>query len=245
MKTHTLKTFLTYLLLAITIISFTNCSKSDSAPQKPKQTCHIITVSENSTTYNISYNSDGKITKVAYDTYVSSFTYGGNAIIINTTNSGSFSTKRTITLNDNGLVINIRDEYDASVTTLSNSALDYRGDELIKLTSTSNSGGAPSVTTYSWTNGNLTDVTSDSYSQTYDYYTDKPVADWDYLRFQLQLSYGNSVNIINNKNMIKSTSDGSTTTNFGYTFDEDGKVTAVSTNDGTTADILNYQYQCN
>src|ERR1700743_1766935 len=103
MKTRTIKSFVTYLLLAIAIISFTNCSKNDSAPQKPKQTCNIITVVENNTTYNISYNNNGQISKVAYDTYVSDFTYGGNVIIVNTTNSGNFSSKRTITLNDKGL----------------------------------------------------------------------------------------------------------------------------------------------
>lgn len=237
MKTIRLTT-LTSLLM---ILAFASCKKDKDEKKKPN--CRIITItpSTSGNSFNISYNSEGKISSISTGNDVTTFAYSGNTIIGTTTTSGTFSSKKIITLNSNGLATNVKTEFNAAGTNWSNDLYEYSGTELIKATSTSSSGGTPSVSTLTWSNGNLTSITSGSSVSTIDYYTDKPAQEGDYLDIA-QLVGG--FQIYKTKNAIKSLFSGSSITSFDYNFDGDGKITALTASGGSNI-TYTYQHQCN
>jgi hypothetical protein len=236
MKTLRLTTITSLLL----ILAFTACKKDKDEKKKP--TCRIITITPSSgNSFNISYNSDGKISTMSSGNDITTFAYSGNTTIATTTTSGTFSSKKIITLNSNGLATNVKTEYNTSGTNWSNDVYEYSGTEIIKLTNTSSSGGSPSISTVTWNNGNLVSITSGSSVSTIDYYTDKPAQTGDYLDIA-QLVGG--FQIYRTKNAIKSLFSGSTITSFNYNFDGDGKITSLTAS-GSTNITYSYQHQCN
>jgi hypothetical protein len=234
MKTLKLLPALTTTLFIISI--FASCKK-DSKPD-----CNIITITPSSgDAFNFTYNSDGTVSTMSSGTDITTFAYGGNTVIATTTSSGTFSSKKIVTTNANGMATNIRTEHNMSGTDWNNDALEYSGTQLIKSTSTSSSGGTPSVSTYSWTNGNMVSSTSGSSVTTIDYFTDKSAQEGDYLHIaQLVAGY----EIYRTKNAIKSITSGSSITSFSYSYDGDGKITSLSAT-GSSAIIYTYQHQCN
>lgn len=232
---------LTTLASLLMILAFPACKKDKDEKKKP--TCRIITItpSPSGTAFNISYNSEGKISTLSSGNDVTTFAYSGNNVIGTTTTSGTFSAKKIITLNANGLATNVKTEFNASGTNWSNDVYEYSGTELIKATSTSSGGGTPSVSTVTWSNGNLVSITSGSSVSTVDYYTDKPAQEGDYLDIA-QLVGG--FQIYRTKNAIKSLFSGSTITSFDYNFDTDGKITSLTATGGSNI-TYSYQHQCN
>lgn len=230
------------ITVALLVTSILFSCKKDSTPAKPA--CRIITVSR--TGYdlvNLSYNSEEKLSSVSEGTYTTSLVYSGNTIIATTTQAGvAYSQKKIITLNSNGLASNVRTEITnhTGTTTWENIVYEYSGNELIKSTQTSSVGGAPAITTCTWSGGNLITGVSGPTSITFSYYTDKP-AQGDYLFLSaLQQGYP----IIRNKNAVKSLFSGSDILNFAYTYDSDGKVTSIIIT-GSASETITYQYQCN
>lgn len=223
------------------ILAFTGCKKDKDEKKKP--TCRIITIipSPSGNTFNVNYNSDGKISSISTGNDITNFAYSSNTIIAITTTSGSFSSKKIITLNSNGLATNVKTEFNTTGTNWNNDAYEYSGTELIKATSTSSSGGTPTISTLAWSNGNLISTTSGSSVSTIDYFTDKPAQTGDYLDIA-QLVGG--FQIYRTKNAIKSLSTGSGITNFNYNFDADGKITSLTASGSSNA-TYSYQHQCN
>src|SRR5690242_6758617 len=177
MKTIRLATLASLLM----ILAFPACKKDKDEKKKP--TCRIITItpSPSGSSFNISYNTEGKISTISSGNDVTTFAYSGNTVIGTTTTSGTFSSKKIITLNSSGLATNVKTEYNTTGTNWSNDVYEYSGTELIKATNTSSSGGTPSVSTVTWSNGNMVSVTSGSSVSTIDYFTDKPAQQGDYL----------------------------------------------------------------
>jgi len=231
---------LTTVTSLVIILAFTACKKDNDEKKKPN--CRIITITPTTgNAFNISYNSEGKTSTISTGNDVTTFAYSGNTIIGTTTTSGTFSSKKIITVNSNGLATNVKTEFNSSGTNWSNDVYEYSGTELIKSTSTSSSGGTPSVSTITWSNGNLISVTSGSSVSTVDYYTDKPAQTGDYLNIA-QLVGG--FQIYKTKNAIKSLLSGSSITSFDYNFDGDGKITALTATGGSNI-TYSYQHQCN
>ena len=223
------------------IITMAGCKKDKDEAKKPD--CRIITVTPTTSgsSFNISYNSDGKISTISTGSDITSFAYSGSTIIATTTNSGTFGSKKIITLNANGMATNVKTEFNASGTDWSNDVYEYSGTELIKATTTSSSGGAPNVSTVTWSNGNLVSISSGSGVSTLDYFTDKPAQTGDYLSLaQLVAGY----QIYKTKNAIKSLFSGSTITSFDYSFDGDNKITSLTATGGSNI-TYSYQHQCN
>jgi hypothetical protein len=225
----------------LTIISLAGCKKDKDEAKKPD--CRIITITPtpSGSAFNISYNSDGKISTISTGSDVTTFAYSGNTVIATTTNSGTFSSKKIITLNAQGLATNVKTENNASGTDWNNDLYEYSGTELIKATSTSSTGGTPSVSTLTWSNGNLVSITSGSNVSTIDYFTDKPAQVGDYLHIA-QLVGG--FQIYRTKNAIKSLLSGSSITSFDYSFDADNKITSLTAT-GSSNVTFTYQHQCN
>jgi hypothetical protein len=224
----------------LTIITMAGCKK-DKDDKKPD--CRIITITPSPTgsAFNISYNSEGKISTISTGGDITTFAYSGNTVIATTTNSGTFKRKMIITLNGNGLATNVKTETNASGTTWNNDLYEYSGTEIIKATGTSSAGGTPTVSTLTWSNGNLVSITSGSSVSTLDYFTDKPAQTGDYLHIaQLVAGY----QIYRTKNAIKSLLSGSSITSFNYTFDADNKISSLAAT-GSSNTTFNYQHQCN
>jgi hypothetical protein len=224
----------------LTIITMAGCKK-DKDDKKPD--CRIITITPSPTgsAFNISYNSEGKISTISTGGDITTFAYSGNTVIATTTNSGTFKRKMIITLNGNGLATNVKTETNASGTTWNNDLYEYSGTEIIKATGTSSTGGTPTVSTLTWSNGNLVSITSGTSVSTLDYFTDKPAQTGDYLHIaQLVAGY----QIYRTKNAIKSLLSGSSITSFNYTFDADNKITSLAAT-GSSNTTFTYQHQCN
>jgi hypothetical protein len=239
MKTIQLTAAATFL----TITTLIGCKKDKDEARKPD--CRIITATPTPTSsgdpFNISYNSEGKISTLSQDMDVTTFAYSGNTVIATTNTSGTFARKNIITLNADGLATNVRTETNTSGTDWTNQAFEYSGTEIIKATTTSSGGGTPSVSIVTWSNGNLVSITSGSSTTTLDYYTDKPAQTGDYLSLaQLVAGY----QIYRTKNAIKSILSGSSINNFDYSFDGDGKITSLIAT-GASNTTYSYQHQCN
>jgi hypothetical protein len=229
-----------FLIAVIITSAFASCKKDNP----PKPICRIITVTPSgggTSLYNLSYNSDGKLSTSSYSSNTTTFSYIGNTIIQTTTNGGTFGSKKTITLNANGLASNVKTENNVAGTVWDNTLYEYSGTELIKSTGTNSAGDPASISTFAWSGGNLVGITSGSSTSTITYYTDKPAQTGDYLSL-LQLLFG--FDIYRVKNAIKTSVSGSSTTSYSYVFDTDGKITSVSVT-GNSTTTLTYQYQCN
>lgn len=229
-----------FLMAATFTAAFASCKKDDA----PKPDCRIITVTQvpagmNSTS-NLTYNSDGKLSVVTTGNETTVYVYSGSIIIANSTISGIFNSKKTITLNANGLVSNVRTEQDETGAKWDNYVIEYNGTEILKDTYTTSEGGAPSIETYTWSGGNLVTITAGSTTTTLEYYTDKPSQTGDYFKYtQLTTGY----EILRAKNALKAISNGSDITNFDYSFDTDGKIISMILTGASTVNY-NYQYQC-
>jgi hypothetical protein len=230
------------LIMAVVFAAIIASCKKDEAP---KQTCRIITatqvISGMNSTFNLTYNSEGKLSSVTEGKQTSVYVYGGNTVIVNTTSDGLFYSKRIITLNTNGLASNSKTENDITGSDWDNISYEYNGTEIIKSTFTVSAGGAPTIETYKWSGGNMVSLTSGSTSTILEYFTDKPSQSGDYFYFtQLIAGY----NVLKAKNALKSISTGSDITNFDYNFDADGKITSFVCTGGSSY-TQTYQYQCN
>ncbi len=225
------------LLLSLSLTIACSKKKKDN-PEPP--TCRIITVNGGGATFNIDYNADNKITKVTSGSRINTYQYDGNTVIVHTTNSGTFHTKKTYTLNSNGFVTNKRTEFDEAGTDWDNSEFLYNGGtQVIKTTITNSSGDIPTIYTHLWDNGNMIPAGSSAH----EYYTDKPQQPGDFFFFQELLEH-DGMKVYGSKNALKSVTVGSTQVLITYAADQDGKITSMTVQRGTLADIANYQYQC-
>lgn len=225
------------LLLCLTI----SCSRNkNDAPEPSEPTCRIITVSGGGINFNITYDTKNRITKVTSGNTASTYQYNGSTVVVLTTNSGSFHSKKTYTLNSNGFVINKRKENNEAGTIWDNAEFLYNeGTQLIKTTITNSSGDIPTMYTYAWVNGNMTPPGSSAH----EYYMDKPQQLGDFFYYQGLFEH-DGMKVYQSKNALKSVTIGSTNVSITYANDQDGKITSMTVQRGTLADIANYQYQC-
>jgi hypothetical protein len=215
---------------------FLSCKKSND--RKPD--CRITTIAPVPTgsSYHITYNAEGKIRRLVFNSTLTNYEYNGNTVTATNEDSGSFRSRRIITLNEAGMAINVRTEQNISGTDWINDSYEYNGEELIRSTNTSSTGNKPSVTTYVWSGHNLVSGTVDSTTTVFDYYQDKPRTDGDYFSLiKTLLGY----DIYRPKNLLRSI-DG---TVFEYDFDPDGKISTLTLNSGGNFTSLDYEYQCN
>jgi hypothetical protein len=229
------------LIVTMSFILFiTGCKKDD--PAAPQSTCKITSIVTGGGAIAISYNTDGTIDSLSVGTAVISYSYSGNIITENTTVSGQFAGKVIVTVNSAGLATNVKSEYSEDGTQWDNEAYDYDGNQASKLTYTSSYGGSAEISTFQWSGGNLVSISDDGDVTNVDYYTDKASQSGDYLSLS-QLIQGYEV--FRNKNMIKSVTDGTDIINITYVFDNDGKVTSFTEDDGTDQTAYGLSYQCN
>jgi YD repeat-containing protein len=109
---------------------------------------------------------------------------------------------------------------------------------LSQSTTTSSTGGNPTITTYRWLNHDIVSETTGANTTSWSFYTDKPRKDGDYL-WLLKINYGGD--ILRTANLLKS----SGATNFSYEFDSDGKLSSMTFSDSGSSQTISYEYTCN
>jgi hypothetical protein len=234
-----MKTLKTLIALAIVIgISgiLPQCKKSNDN----KPSCQIITVTPlpNGNPLHFTYNQDGNPSQEVSGNLIMTFEYLTDSVIVRATNTGNFQYKTIAELNNDGLATHVRIELDSLGTTWQNTVYEYNGQELSKSTFTSSNGRAPVVSTYSWNNQNLVKIITDTITQTFGYYLDRPRQTGDYFLLTNDLQ---GFEIYRNKNLLKTID----ATSLNYTFGTDGKIISLSATTGANENFLNYEYQCN
>ncbi|MCX2682099.1 hypothetical protein OOZ15_19270 [Galbibacter sp. EGI 63066] len=238
------------LLAALFLIS---CSNDDDIIIDPAENCKIITMTSgsgnSSTVYNISYNNDGKISQLSHPDGKLTWLYNSQGMIHSRFDSNNhLYYKADIELNANGHPISIAAEnYDnnGDVTSTTVHSFEYNNQgELIKWIQ--KTGNNPETTQIlSWSGGNLTQVSSETHTSEYEYYTDQVVQQGDFYQLYFTAVFGTSM--INNKNLVKSTeSSNGDTQNVNYEYDQEGRITKLTISYSSGDELeLSYQYQCN
>jgi hypothetical protein len=237
------------ILLACT--SIISCKKDKGKEDNKPSSCRIIaaTIADGSatTTVNISYNNDKKISSVSMSGAIVSnkvFSYNGNTIIGNaTTAGGAFSGRDSVTLDNMGRPVNIRQIYNQSGTSWHNVVYEYSGDIMTKISEAYQGNTYPVSYTVNSVDGNVVSFGNSGTSTSLEYYTDKSIQPGDYLEFPTWIYYG--VSIYPRKNLIKKlNSGGGNFEEVSYEFDADGKITKAIVNYGSGVNTYTYQYQC-
>ncbi len=230
------------IVVALTCLFLSpSCSKKSGSAA---QTCQIITITDqngaSSTTYNITYNNAGQISTEQFSIGGTAnsrvFTYIGNTEMITAT-GGAVPITDSITLNSDGL---IQSDYNTNQSNITATTYTYSGTEVQKAVQVVN-GGAPTTTIYSFTNGDLTS-SSGSSSGTYTYNTKASEAG-DYWQIIQLLNYG--AFFVKNAHQLAGYQVGPTVENVNYTYDNTGKITAVTGTSGAAVENITYQYSCN
>jgi hypothetical protein len=219
----------------------TSCSDDDPVQ---KAACRIVTVQYSGTTHNITYNSEGKVSTTSYGDIHRNFQYTNHTVVMNQTENGNFSEKITYTLNNDGLVANKKVEKNPSGTIWENTAFEYDGIKLHEAVTTYSGSSATDVETLTWSNGNPIKSVNNGNTATLEYYTDKPAKDGDYFHVLQLINFGTFY--LKTKNPVKSSQGSNFLTTCEYTYDTDGKISAMTVNNGSPQPtIVTYQYQCN
>ncbi|MFV0375953.1 MAG: hypothetical protein ACK5JD_01480 [Mangrovibacterium sp.] len=231
-----------------------SCSKNNDNPV-PEQTCRITSITSSSSgvpASYFSYNDDGRVREIRQgDNVVKNFVYSGPNTIIMTYISGIFDMKIILTWDDNGFVLNRREEFNETGTDWYNISFEYNDMQLSRSVSTNSRGITRGITTYSWENGNLASKITPNTTLQYEYYTDKPMQLGDYSGTHDDLrNYGAENAIHKNKNLVKSifitnrSTGSSSTQNWSYEFDSLGKIVAAVSLLGSTSTRWDYEYEC-
>lgn len=224
------------------MLSSAICKKDDVQNVIPGL-CRISTITAaGNTAFTITYRSDGKISSIANEEFLHSYTYTGNTVIILTTENGAFDERKTITLNSDGLPLNVRGDYNQSGTEWYNDAFQYNGKEVFKRIESDYSSSATETITYTWADGNLLKEQSGSYGTTvYTYYSDKKTRDGDHFYYEQLISDG--YQYVHNKHLLKSAKTNNYNADvFYYTYDSDGKIISYKEDNRQP---VSYTYKCN
>ena len=227
-------------LISLTLVfAFASILVQCKKDNEKKPSCHLITVttSPNGIPLHLTYNADGKLSRVTSTNSVITYEYSAGSVTIVTINSGIFQSKTIATLNIDGLATNVRTENDSSGNSWSNTFYEYNGQELSKSTFTTSAGGQAVVSTYTWANQNLILLSTDATSQVFGYYSNKLRQTGDYLLLVQQLQ---GYEIYRNKNLFKSLD----AVTLNYEFGTDGRINSLSVTSGATENFVIYEYQC-
>jgi hypothetical protein len=251
-----------YLLFIFHILS---CSKSTSVntvtPPTPTvptppvvdsvvKNCQITgaytTLSTGDTSYyfTYTYNNDGRISGSVYKNanatynYSVSFSYSGN-MIYRAVAAGANSSVDTITLNANGMIEKYKTVIGAShyLTTLT-----YDANQQLTTFTQQQDAYPPITANYSFTNGDNTLVTENSFpSDTLAYDLTKTAVHGNQDEVNQLLDLGGMY--IKNKHLLVSSRHGATVL-YSYEFNGDGNISAVKITVGNGYTITHFTYNC-
>jgi hypothetical protein len=235
------------ILTAIFILLIISCSKNDSpAPPVKPTSCRIATATYHGPaytfTYTLTYNDSGKIIKLLYDgptAYVKTFKYSGNMIYMSLNAAGSNQATDTVSLNGFGKIATHKEITSQSV--YNTSFLYDAGGQVIS--STTQQDNNPAVTTnYYFTDGDLTNTSSAASKDTIVYNPGKPVVIGNLDDFNQLIYYGSSY--FTNKHLKQLYLSWPSHYDFTYSYDADGKIVNVESNDGSVSESFSFTYEC-
>ena len=238
-----------FIPIAITLIVasllITSCSKDKDDKQKScRVTAATVTGSGSTTSYVLSYDDQDRLASVQSTSGgsvdVSLFTYTNNVILITRATNGTIGSVDSIVLNGAGLLQYLKNRTVGS-NDYSESVVTYNGNEVTTITSSSN-GGSTNSQTAVFSGGNLSSIAYGSSISTYAYDTQHEFQPGDYLYFAQYSQYG--CFYIKNKNVLQSTTSGSSTQQFNYTYDSDGRISGAQVISGSSISSLAYTYSC-
>jgi hypothetical protein len=231
------------LLLLPLLMQVFACKKSSPSRSTASNSCKLTGINEvggtNLETVSITYNSDGKISTIVQSspasTLTMTYTYSGNVIMMTSSGytNGDVVTD-SVVVNSDGLMVSDleRNIFDTSLTTYT-----YSGTEVAS-SIYQEAGQAPTATTYTFANGDLTESgPTDTIT-----YNDKPSAAGDYIQVEQLLVY--AAPFIKTAHQCTSYTSNGVTSNFTYTYDSTGKITQLVLA-GASNFTLNYSYDCN
>jgi YD repeat-containing protein len=230
------------ILIAATLVLtflgiFIGCKKHTDK----KPVCKMISatlVPSSDQAYRFSYDNDGRLVRVVAGFAVTTYDYTGNMTTVTNQDSGKFTSRMIVTMNDLKLATNVRTESDDSGANWANTVFEYNGEELSKSTFTSSAGGTATVSKYNWSGGNMVSIISATDTSTLEYYTDKPRQSGDFLLLEQTLQ---GYETYRNKNLLKGLSGA----DLIYEFGADGNISSLRVDQGGGSTFLDYQYQCN
>lgn len=235
------KIFIYSLASTFLLCQSLSCSKKSSSAA-PSSGCKIASAAVSGTagtgSIDLTYNDDGKITSsvanLSTGTTTKSFTYTGNVVMVSTTTSGSAGvTTDSILVNSDGLMLS---DITRSPTDVAFLVYNYSGTEVTSETTQDNNN--PVVTlNYTYTNGDLNGLQGEAFA-----YNDKASEQGDYFQFSQLLQIG--VPWIQCAHQVSSFSSGAFTISITYTYDNSGKITAMTLFGGGQTTTYAYTYQC-
>lgn len=257
------------LLLPAFILA--SCSKDDNSPTPPPdKSCRLAAITSKSgstaVSYTLSYDNDSRVSKIGTDDFYKTrynFNYAPGLLTRNGYFDhwdGQLTSELRAELNSMGLPTLItRKSYDYTPTgqPLKHTATttyiyEYNSQGELQLTTQKNeyigrpASNTTSTTTYTWANGNMIkEEVAGGVTTNYEYYTDKPVQKGDPIAINSLVITG--INPFKNKNLVKSSSNGSTVVNINYEYDETGKIKTTTLTGSTAANSseMRFQYSCN
>lgn len=257
------------LLLPVFIIA--SCGKDNNGPTPPPdKNCRIATIASKSgsttITYTLSYDNDGRVSKISSDDFYKTRYHFNYAPGLYTRDgffdhwSGQLTSELRAELNSMGLPTLITQKgYDYTPTgqplkleTNYTYTYEYNSQGELQLATEKReyignpASNSTTTTTYTWANGNLVkeEVTGGK-TTNYEYYTDKPAQKGDPVAINNLINKG--ISPIKNKNLIKSSSNGTAIINVNYDYDETGKIKTATLTGSTAANSseIRCQYSCN
>lgn len=249
-----MKNIFTLTAIVFLAISIQSCKKdkdSDPAPTPPVKKCRVTAAtitssSEPGVTYSFTYNNDMKVSQIISSespVVTTTFTYSGNTVNVIKKSGTTITDKTVITTNAAGLQLRSeeRDLNTDTATYFSDYEYNNSG-EILKVTH-GYSNSDPTITNCSYTDGNMISMSSSGIIANLEYYTDQSFRSGDYLHLIQFLESGNTLYIVN-KNLVKSLIQGSSITNFNYTFDTDNNIIQMDVINGSDIMTVDFQQVC-
>ncbi|HEY8971491.1 MAG TPA: hypothetical protein VIM64_20450 [Puia sp.] len=209
--------------------------KSDKAT-----VCHVMGIYEvqDSINESLAYDSQGRLSVAAAGSQLYTYEHSDHQTVITYYSAGLLIGKTTAITNQDGLAVNVRVENTQTGVAWINYANEYEDQRIIRTTITTSDNKPVAVTTYLWTDGNMTASVNGADTTRFTYYTDKPSQTGDYLSLA-QLTSGYEQYRV--KNLFKGQNDIS----FEYAWGSDGKISALKeVSGGSDVAGLLLQYQC-
>lgn len=226
------------------IILFAACKKDNTtAPMAPSYKIATVTRTGKSISinYTLTYDGNGRIYQIVSDEpggFKRTFSYKEDTIYMNVPN-GPHASSATITLNSFKLMSTRKLIFQQSEY---NATYNYDGSgQILSLNAREGSYTYPAIT-YTITNGDITNITSQGVTDTTTYFSDKAsvIGNLDDI-YQL-LDFG--AFYYRNKHLKKSNQSGNNKTDYSYSFDSEGKIISVITsyNFGAAPETTNFTY---
>ncbi|XZF16090.1 hypothetical protein ACTHGU_08120 [Chitinophagaceae bacterium MMS25-I14] len=214
------------LLFILNLLVFGSCNKHNNGDMYPSHNTMVrkITFTDDEGTYILllSYNADNSLARIeiindGHTVNTILYTYTPQYHLIIKDYGGAYSEKDSVILDGNNKAAVIWHKGETEKNYGSSTAYMYNNDGTLAETIDMRPGAANIITSYTWTNGNMTSKSSNNTSSSYTYDLNKLYQPGDHTYLDALTNLGDLQLNNKNKNLI--------TGSFTYTWDSDGRIT--------------------